>query len=153
MLTEYNPERLENILCGCSSALKGSFQGLFFLFHYLYQGRWSDWTVWRSPSMALTWWWVKIWQGLRWQSMRHHQISTKHRKNCETALTPGIPSISGIPGLWNSTEIGKNCEIWRKLWNLVNPHQFGLEGSDWIHNNQLLVRFRTSLGLPFKVVL
>ena len=24
---------------------------------------------------------------------------TKHRKNCETALTPGIPSISGIPGL------------------------------------------------------
>ena len=30
---------------------------------------------------------------------------TKHRKNCETALTPGIPSISGI----------QECEIWLKL--------------------------------------
>ena len=35
----------------------------------------------------------------------------------------------------------------------VNPHQFGLEGSDWIHNNELLVRLRTSLGLPSEGVL
>ena len=33
------------------------------------------------------------------------------------------------------------------------PHQFGLEGSDWIHNNELLVRLRSSLGLPSKGVL
>ena len=39
----------------------------------------------------------------------------------------------------------------RQLW--VNPHQFGLEGSDWIHNNELLVRLRTSLGLPSEGVL
>ena len=41
----------------------------------------------------------------------------KHRKNCETALNP---SIQGIPGFWNLAE----------LWNLVNPHQFGLDESD-----------------------
>ena len=36
---------------------------------------------------------------------------------------------------WNCN-IGQNCEIWRKLWNLVNPHQFGLDESDskqWIN--------------------
>ena len=32
-------------------------------------------------------------------------------------------------------------------------HQFGLERSDWIHNNELLVRLRTSLGLPSEGVL
>ena len=35
---------------------------------------------------------------------RPEQLSNKHRKNCETALTPGIP---GIPGLWNLAEIVK----------------------------------------------
>ena len=30
---------------------------------------------------------------------------------------------------WNC-KIGQNCEIWRKLWNLVNPDQFGLDESD-----------------------
>ena len=142
MLTEYNAERLENILCGCSSALKGSFQGLFFLFHYLYQGRWSDWTVWRSPSMALTWWWVKIWQGLRWQSMRHHQISTKHRKNCETALSPGIPSISGIPGLWNLADTVKLAKI-VKFGGNYEIGSISLVWMSLIHNNELMVRLGT----------
>ena len=49
-------------------------------------------------------------------------------------------------------KFGWDCEIWSQLWNFVNPHQFGLKGSDWIHNNELLVRLRTSLGLPSVVV-
>ena len=32
------------------------------------------------------------------------KTGVKHRKNCETALTPGIQSI---PGLWNLAEIVK----------------------------------------------
>ena len=48
------------------------------------------------------------------------KTGVKHRKNCETALTPGIQSI---PGLWNLAEIVK----------FVNPqaHYFGLE--QWIN--------------------
>ena len=58
----------------------------------------------------------------------------KHRKNCETALTPGIQSIPGIPGLWNLAEIV----------------EFGQLPSVW---SGTMVRLRTSLKLPFKGVL
>ena len=33
-------------------------------------------------------------------------------------------------------QVFQDCEIWPKLWNLVNPHQFVLEGSDWNDPNQ-----------------
>ena len=56
------------------------------------------------------------------------KLVTKHRKNCETALTPGIPSIQGIPGS-DIVKFGLNCEIWS------NPHQAGLEGSEFIAMN------------------
>ena len=46
---------------------------------------------------------------------------TKHRKNCETALTPGI--YSKYSRYSSIVKFGRNCE------NLVNPHQFGLEVS------------------------
>ena len=44
----------------------------------------------------------------------------KRRKNCETALTPGIPCIPGIPGLWNLAEIvkfGQPPSVWSgRVW-------------------------------------
>ena len=51
----------------------------------------------------------------------------KHRKNCESALTPGIqsiPGIPGIPGLWNLAEIVKFFQP-PSVWS----------GRAWIHNN------------------
>ena len=35
----------------------------------------------------------------RFEILRYDGKHQKYRKNCETALTPGIPSIPGIPGL------------------------------------------------------
>ena len=57
----------------------------------------------------------------------------KHRKNCEIALTPGIPSSPGIPGLWSLAEIvkfGRNCEIWSTPISLVWK---GLYSELWIN--------------------
>ena len=108
-----------------------------------------------SPSSPEPHWWLSA-CSLAWiqphnefllsgSSKEHRTITDallfKHRKNCETALTPGIPSIPGIPVLWNLAEIVK----------------FGQPPSVWsgrvrIHSKDGMVRLRISLGLSFEVV-
>ena len=53
----------------------------------------------------------------------------KHRKNCETALIRGIPSIPGIQDIpiW----FARNCEILTKLRNLVEIVKFGWSCEIW----------------------
>ena len=46
------------------------------------------------------------------------QQKRKHRKNCETALTPGIPIYTSIQVVYKYSRIvkfGRTCEIWPKL--------------------------------------
>ena len=64
----------------------------------------------------------------------------KHRKNCETALIQGIPSIPGIqdissiPGWLEIIKFDWIHEIWLKLWNLaeiVTPISYVRFGLVW----------------------
>ena len=77
-----------------------------------------------SITMIIILWRGNCWGWKHWWS-RVINFLKKHRKNCETALTPGIPSTPVFPGLWNFAEIvkfGQTFEIW------PTPHQFGPEG-------------------------
>ena len=77
-----------------------------------------------SPQDCILWLWKLVNRLEKYLELYLYiHIFKKHRKNCEIALTPGIPSSPGIPGLWSLAEIvkfGRNCEIWSKLLNLFN---------------------------------
>ena len=59
-------------------------------------------------------------------------FDNKHRKNCETALIQGIPSIPSISGLLEIDIFGWNCEIWLKLWSLAEIVKFGWNFEIWL---------------------
>ena len=63
-----------------------------------------------------------------------------------------IAKIAKLPQLqvFHVFQVFQYFEIWPKLWNLVNPDQFGPEGSEFI--TMVMVRLRISLGLSFEVV-
>ena len=67
-----------------------------------------------SPQDCILWLWKLVNRLEKYLELYLYiHIFKKHRKNCETALTPGIPSIPGI----------RKYEIW-KIWRIWNKKKY-----------------------------